>query len=222
MLREKVVIGVGKDTTKVSCDFWFKNDGPATDIHMGFPDDGNQNEEIEDKATPKSNFMSFRSWVDGKEVPMKLEFGAESYGWHVKDVHFADGQSIHVKDVYETATGSGIAYSVKDQGVAQWARYVVHTGSSWKGNIGETTIVVTYDKTVIPGKLKVVHYKKVAQYDDGRSLKTTHFPAKGTVVYKGIATPTVSGRTLTFVRRNWRPTEAQDLDMWFNFHKPTG
>lgn len=217
MLREKIAMTVGAEATKVACDFWFKNEGRDCTLQVGFPDEGNANEDAEAGTKPTSNFTYFHSWVDGRKVPTKLVQGEDEVGWHVKTVRFAAGATVHVRDEYAASNGSGIAAAGNTQGACLWAEYTVHTGSSWKGTIGKSEIDVTFSRRFAPGRLRVVAAAKLSKHEDGRNLDHAPFPKRGTIVYRGVSKPGVHGRTLSFVRTNWRPTEEDDLNLWFDY-----
>ena len=220
MVKELVVMSIGPNNTNVTCDFWFHNDGTACTLQMGFPDEGNANEEIQPGAQPVSNFQYFKSYVDGVAVPTNLVQGQDEMGWHVKTVSFGGHADVHVKDIYSILDGSGIAVAGDLQGSCAWASYIVHTGSSWKGPIGRCEIDVTFDPQFAPQSLTAVAAKTLSNSADGRTLTLSpgQFPAAGTIVYRGVATPTIHGRTLTFVRTAFQPTEADDLNLWFDYH----
>ncbi len=217
MEREKIVMTIGPADTVVVCDFWFKNDGPACSVRMGFPDEGNQTEEIDESGKMTSNFRSFKSWVDGKPTPTKLERGEGADAWQVKTVKFGAHATVHVRDRYVAKIDAGLAGAGHTMGNCKMAFYTVHTGSSWKGTIGRTEIQVTFDRKVVPAKLKLVPSKSVSTHDDGRQITKAPFPSAGTVVYRGVSKPEVRGRVLRFVRTNWRPTRDDDLALWFGY-----
>lgn len=217
MLHEKIVMDVNLNTTKVTCDFWFKNEGPTATLRVGFPDDGNANEGYEEGGKLLSNFQYFKSWVNDKSVPTGYILGNDSIGWHVKTVRFPKGATVHVRDEYLAKTGAGIVLAGDKQGDCRWARYVVHTGASWKGNIGETLITVNFAKSLFPNGVKPLAHQDVSLKDDPRHLIGPNFPKNGEVVCKGVSTAEVSGNTLTFTRKNWRPRQEDDLDLWFSF-----
>lgn len=119
---------------RVYAKFTFYNDGPATDVLMGFPASGYG----EGRRDPQ--FLNgFRSWVDGKPIktilrPATKQTGDDVKAWYVKTVHFAQGQTRVVEDRY---TGGG-----KDVSDGWHAfTYILSTGASWKGPIGYAKIV---------------------------------------------------------------------------------
>jgi hypothetical protein len=139
MVSEKVVAKLGWKDVHVRCVFHFRNEGPATDVRIGFP----ESEGGADTAPiTNSKFKTFCSWVDGKEVVTRL-LTAEAKrpddevfnAWHVKDVHFAANQERTIVDEYTSEYGS-------DSMGWKSFEYTVLTGKSWKGKIGHAEIVV--------------------------------------------------------------------------------
>ncbi|HWD38162.1 MAG TPA: hypothetical protein VG944_04885 [Fimbriimonas sp.] len=216
MLRERVVMDVTRMTTKVHCDFWFRNDGALATIKMGFPDEGTNTEEFQPGAKPASNFAYFKSWVEGRPVATRFSQGEDRTFWHVKTVRFPHGVT-HVRDEYAMDTGYGIMEAARKTGNCSWTRYTVHTGSTWKGAIGETVIVVRFSKKEFSRGIKLLSPAPVDGEVNGRDLRGQVFPSKNSVVCKGVSRPRVSGTTLTFRRTNWRPAEKDDLNIWFGY-----
>ncbi|MHB1458949.1 MAG: hypothetical protein ACYC0V_18725, partial [Armatimonadota bacterium] len=101
MVSEKVNIRLAWDGARVRCRFVFKNEGPATIVKMGFPEQaGGDVTQIK-----KSAYKNFKSWVDGKKVQTRFVPSAESSishyrAWHVKDVSFKAGQTRVIEDEY--------------------------------------------------------------------------------------------------------------------------
>lgn len=123
-----------KGMFKVHCHFVFKNEGPATNVEMGFP------EYNEDESEVKTQFTGFKSWVDGKPVKTQFVPGHrpeaqvdDNYvNWHTKNVHFNAGQTRNVVDEYE-------APYQDETGI----QYILRTGRDWKGKkIGESTVII--------------------------------------------------------------------------------
>lgn len=142
MVRETVHV---TDVTNphVTASFVFKNEGPATDVLIGFPNMGDMSE-IE--GTVPAGLTHFRSFVDGKPIAVKRIFShrdlpkdlADTYdylSWYVKRVHFDPGQTHVILDEYDGGLGSdGDGYV--------WFTYVLKTGASWKGKIGAALVTV--------------------------------------------------------------------------------
>jgi hypothetical protein len=141
MVREDVhITGVGADP-KVTARFVFHNTAAkAVNTLIGFPEllSGGDAESPSEQTT----LQNFRSWVDGKPIALKYDkqaSGSTEDGYQafwVKTVHFDAGQTHIVTDSY---TGGGGNYVMGEQ----WFIYVLKTGASWKGPIGEA--VVTCD-----------------------------------------------------------------------------
>lgn len=134
MLSERVEVYIpqGEVITK----FQFKNHGGPTTVTMGFPENG-------DNATPDEEnptfFTYFRSFVDGKETPVRAQKVAiddmQYSQWWVKQVRFSAGQTRTVRNAYKApAGGSANGFD--------FFTYVLETGRSWHLPIGEATIVV--------------------------------------------------------------------------------
>jgi hypothetical protein len=95
---------------KVEARFVFKNEGPATTITIGFPEQGKD-------TMPRrpSHLVSFKSWVDGKLVSTKQVFtekpedGGNDYyykSWWIKKVPFAKGQTLTIEPISKVRFGS--------------------------------------------------------------------------------------------------------------------
>jgi hypothetical protein len=142
MVRERVdaqVLRCWATPPRVRCEFVFKNEGTATTVKMGFPEESRG----DIAPSPKSKVSAlhgYLSWVDGQRVKTRLvpssKYGNDAYtAWHVKDVHFAAGQTRKVVDSYSGGMGGDV------MGYRSF-NYVLKTGASWKGPIGEAVIRV--------------------------------------------------------------------------------
>lgn len=219
MASEVVVMTVGDEKVTVDCNFVFKNSGKATQVRMGFPDEG-QGEQDPDQGDTDwkkhkvfGSFRTFRSWVDGRAVPTKVVHAATpGKFWHTKVVRFGAGQTRRVRDVYTVNIGGGI--TAKSMGSVRQASYILHTGSSWRGNIGRSEIIVHFSRAY-PANLRLRPLGK----QDGRSADWDRY-GKATLLWKGPTAPRMRGRTLRFVRTNWRPTTADDIDLFFGYQAP--
>ncbi len=212
MVSERVQMDVYETSLKVTCDFDFYNSGPACAVRMGFPDTGegayDPDEEDPDAMhkPPKTTFESFESVVDGKPVATKLiRANKEGHYWHTKTVPFPARRHVRIRDIYTQHIGG----HVTDHGTFANIGYILHTGSSWHGAIWKSTLLVQFHRNSmrgtlttrpIPGNLDAHHWE---------SDSPMH------VYYYGMARPTVTGDTLTFVRTGWRPTEMDDLTLVF-------
>lgn len=134
MVSEKVEAVLTRDmVAKVRCTFVFENQGEATTVKMGFPEDS-------EGEGQKQYIKDFKSWVNGEPVETELVEDKSNNlfiykGWFVKDVHFEAGETLTVVDTY---TG-GVGRNVDGH---NWFRYVLKTGASWKGTIGSVEVSV--------------------------------------------------------------------------------
>lgn len=221
MEKEVIRMTVGEQSVTVDCRFTFTNHGPATTVRMGFPDYGlGANDPYEerntewDKTKPVSVYTSFRSWVDGKRAPTELvRSKVENQAWQAKMVTFDQGQTREVRDLYTMPLGGGVFDSA---GSISEAGYVLHTGASWHGSIGSTLVVVTFNRKDMPGPLRAIYGKSV---EDIMSGKVGSPASKNEVICAGPGNPTASGKTLTFKRTNWIPTESDDIYLFFNYRR---
>jgi hypothetical protein len=217
MQSEVIRMTVGEEKITTDCRFVFKNDGPAVTVRMGFPDQGRGDvagaEENEPPGTPlRGTFITFKSYVDGKPIATKIVKG-ENVGdyWHVKDVRFPANSTVIIRDVYTQIAGTQITGVNTLLGQAS---YILHTGASWKGNIGSTEVLVTFQRKrptlpLEPAVLRREVQDKVL-YDTDWS-KDSH-----RVYWRGFAIPTVKGNTLRFYRTNWKPTPRSDIYLAFD------
>lgn len=136
MAAERVEAEIRGDEAWVTCLFTFTNTGPATEVLMGFP----QAQPIEGGVT---ELFDFRAFVDEEEVPVTFRQNGQPQGgwdypiagWHTFTVPFADGQTRIVRNTYHgrlTWESNG----------GRLFEYILHTGSTWHGPIGEADIVV--------------------------------------------------------------------------------
>lgn len=228
MKSETIRMHVGQDVVTVDCRFVFRNNGPATTVRMGFPDEaaGEQAREVGDvdeqgreiwKTTPpRSNFKSFKSYVDGKPVKTTLiRANQPSHFWHAKVVRFPARSTRIVRDVYTVDVGGQIT---ADSYIHQ-ASYILHTGASWNGPIGYSEVIVTFDPKRKQPTLPL-RARAVASYASGPPfhLSWKTLPS-GTVYYNGPSKPIVKGRTLRFVRSNWHPKPSDNI--WLGFKSGT-
>ena len=209
MESEVIRITVGEETVRADCSFVFKNSGPACTVRLGFPDEGYDG----NPTSPGGFFKGFRSYVDGKYVPTSLTTSGKPDDedfryWHVKDVKFAANGRHAIRDVYSVDIGGQIAV----RGFYNIAAYTLHTGASWRGNIGRSEIVVTFNRKVPhrPFVVKDATALGKAMYE----LNWDTMPP-ATLYYQGPSRPTVQNNTLRFVRANWRPTNKDDIRLFF-------
>lgn len=219
MRSEVVRIDVGEKLVTVDCRFVFANSGPAQMVRMGFPDENEETTgELNDpKSPPTPSFNSFRSWVNGKQVKIALVKGATAGSvWHVKTVAFPAHAVVEVRDRYTVPVGT----SMSDAPIAvNEASYILHTGASWRGNIGRTEVDITFHRTDVGSPIDA-RPAETGNY----ATPTTWIPkpwrfSSRTVYYLGPCDPIVNGRTLRFIRTNWRPTMRGDVLLKFNLRK---
>lgn len=143
MISEKVDVKLGWEGAEVRCRFVFKNEGPATTVKIGFP------EQAWGYAGPitKSDYKHFSSWVDGKKVNTKfIPSARKKYeiprfdAWYVKDVYFKANQTRIIEDEFESPYGNTSTGET-------WFQYILRSGKNWKGRIGEA--VITIDASAI-------------------------------------------------------------------------
>jgi hypothetical protein len=217
MQREYVKIDVGDDYVTVDCRFTFHNDGPSLKVRIGFPDEGGEPDEEPGAPSkpPRGTFMRFNSWVNGQPVKTTVVSGAYPGDvWHVKEVAFPANSTLNVRDRYLVEIGDSVAYY---PAFVRLARYVLHTGSSWHGPIGRSEVEVQFTK-------KSIHTPIVAKrlpVTDDRSAQVAALHTSSRAVYfSGPCRPRASGRTLRFVRTDWRPTEKDDILLLFDVQRP--
>jgi hypothetical protein len=220
MKDEVVTMDIGDKVIKVDCKFHFHNDGPAALVRMGFPDEGQGAAEpyegVDIRPTGsklKATFLTYNSWVDGKKVPTKLvpTDNRELY-WHTKTVNFKPKSDSLIRDSYTLPPGAQVT---AENGMYQQTYYVLHTGSSWHGPIGKAEIVVKFAPDVVHG---AIHLKALSSIPGGdvKRLKWSTLPAN-TVIYEGPVEPKVEGDTLRFVCENLKPTEKDDVHLYYAF-----
>jgi hypothetical protein len=148
MVREKVDVRLTRKRALVRCEFVFKNDGKPITVRMGFPEQARSGGD----AQASGRLHNFKSTVDGIAVktrhigsynkPHDKYDQREFYnGWFIKDVHFDAGQSRTIIDEY--VSDLGVSNSVDSPYDAVYLfKYILKTGRSWKGSIGEAVISV--------------------------------------------------------------------------------
>lgn len=138
MVSEKVDIKLGWERAEVRCTFVFKNEGPATTVKMGFPEQawGDVG------SITKSDYLHFSSWVDGRSIQtrfipsVKSKDDTSGYkAWYVKDIRFATNQTCIIEDEFDSPYGNTSTGET-------WFQYILRSGKNWKGSIGEAVITV--------------------------------------------------------------------------------
>ena len=130
MVAEYVHAWLARDQIKVECVFLLRNDGPATTVQIGFPNNGGG--EVGDYLP----FREFHSYVNGQPVDVAImpdtsDSTSVFLTWWVKEVYFGPGELKSIRDEYTAAPGMGIF------------GYSLSTGSAWAGSIGVGDIIVT-------------------------------------------------------------------------------
>ncbi len=216
MARERVVVTIRPQGYHVDATFVFRNEGAACAVRMGFPDENEPNESDPGPgvwAKPTASLEHFRSWVDGKAVATTLVRNVkDATTWHTKRVAFGRGATRRVRVAYDADGGGATNSGAK---TIRQANYVMRTGASWKGRIGRAELVVRFAPGTLAGEIRpvdagILKEGPYALTDWGRL-------ATGTVFWNGFATPTVHGRELRFVRRDFEPGEDDDVNVYFGY-----
>lgn len=122
--------------SEVECVFVLSNHGAADTVLIGFPESASG----DTNARP---FLSFQSYVDGQAVTCTRQVGerrADPLFWWTKKVYFAGGQTRIIRDEYRSPLGVSIGDST---GSFAFFEYSLWSGSSWSGDIGAASIVLT-------------------------------------------------------------------------------
>jgi hypothetical protein len=124
-------------TAEVECIFVLSNGGAADSVLIGFPESSGGD-------TGPRPFSSFQSYVDGREVRCVRRENSEPLAdylfWWTKEVYFAAGQTRVIRDVYRSPLGVAAGDAT---GYERFFEYELWTGSSWSGDIGAATVVLT-------------------------------------------------------------------------------
>jgi hypothetical protein len=126
------------------CEFVFHNSGDQPlDVLMAFPAEPRPDPEREDYDTEGLRVRDFRTYVDGLEVPVALEPGATVppgasgawASWYTFTVSFEAGEKVNVVNTYQVRNWSDSTGEIH-------VGYVLVTGRTWKGPIGEATVIL--------------------------------------------------------------------------------
>jgi hypothetical protein len=210
MVAEDVLVVVRADRIKTECTFVFRNGGTGCKVRMGFPDFGLWAYAVQLKK-PKSMFTEYASFVEGRKVPTKLVLGDKpGEQWQTKTVAFPTNGSVTVKEVYSTKVG-GIAGEI----VMGTAAYLVHTGASWNGPIKRARIRVRFEPdTEVATPMSVL--LTGINSGDAEILKR-QIQKPGGLVATGPCQPVVQGRTLVFEKQNWKPSDKDDIYVFYRY-----
>jgi hypothetical protein len=136
---EYVHAWVGESTARVEAVFFLHNDGPATTVMMGFPNESG-GADVEHIV----GFSEFSSFVDGDSVGTTIRPDSlhQVYGdyrcWYTKSVSFDSNQRRCIRDTYSAELGHSVP-------TYRWFQYILWSGATWAGPIGVADIVVTVE-----------------------------------------------------------------------------
>jgi hypothetical protein len=137
MVRERVRVDVYRTHYHVTADFEFLNHGPATTVHMGFPERG-------DGAGERVAFRNFVTLVDGRGARVRRVVSTpgvdeardpDSYlALWIKQVPFGARQRRRVRVSYDAEPGSTAL-------LGPFASYEF-SGQNWNGRVEESAVTV--------------------------------------------------------------------------------
>jgi hypothetical protein len=162
----------------------------------------------------RGNFLTYSRFVDGKKVATETVEGSDAdlkemaCIWHASNVDFAPGGTRIIREKYSLTPG---LVEVSENRTMKTAIYLLHTGSSWRGNIDEADIYVTFDPGVVATPMQVdvdTDFEK-----DTNSDNTIQKFRRNTVFSNHTAT--VAGRTLHYHFENFRPTVKDDIAVMY-------
>ncbi|HEY0867000.1 MAG TPA: hypothetical protein VGE01_06470 [Fimbriimonas sp.] len=216
MREEHVRMWVYWNHVDTDCTFVFVNDGPATSVRIGFPDDAYR--ELPEDFAPE--LKGFRSWVNG--VPVATKF--EKVGWqafHAKTVRFPAYSTVRVRDRYRVEIGGSVGYGPYYTNIVA---YILHTGRTWKGNIGRTIVDVYFDPeffsptSLISKRDFGIGLDRMEAKDgsSGNKARNSYLESKSrALLFQGPSRPTLKNGRVRFIRSNYEPT--QEHDVWLEF-----
>ncbi len=203
MVSEVVKVVIGKKSSRVDCKFVFKNDGKACSVRMRFPDDSSTHDNGE---KPASVFDFFQSSIDGKKT--RVDYSEHESGW-IKTVAFGPGQTRIVEDHYR------VPHEILD--LVSRARtgfsYTLSTGGTWHGNIGRAEIRLSFSREARPRRIQLLDVNTIGSLDSNQAFWLRH--SNAVVLAGGPCKPKLQGRTLIYIRKNFRPTESDDVHLYF-------
>lgn len=217
MVSEVVRIYLGSPI-RVECDFVFKNEGPACEVKMGFPN-GWINDETVGEPRKKPPLRSFRSYVDGRlakvrkswlppdKFPVAKKF--DIWQWFVKDVSFKRNQTRRVRNTYTVE--EGFQFSVAPGHGESFTQYILMTGSTWRPRIDRSEVVVYSDRKAWPHGVEWIEGTEAID----KKIRTVEFWKRHprAIVYNGPGKVTKTSRTIRFVATNWVPDTNVDLSL---------
>ncbi len=223
MASERVTVVIHRWHADVRCEFVFENHGPATTVKMGFPD-FHSSGELGKKAI--TIYDRFNSYVDGVRVRTKLEpkvyqQSMESMSapaaFQTKSVHFGRHQVRRVNEVYRVSLGSlalsGTTPNAHYPAIKAFD-YIFHTGSTWNGPIGKAAMTIAFarDATMPQGSIRL------AAIPSSQAWTYEFFSPDRRKVYLSAKGWSISGRTLSLSKSNWKPSRADDVQVVFGLH----
>ena len=140
MLHEKVVCNGGYKWY-IEMTATYKNFGPETTVQMGFPFKQKLPEETDDQSLSDNFDPQFKTFVDGKSIPVIPKRSKEHPELkHINfptaytfEVHFAENEQ---KTIRHTYTAGGFASSIGDYHFS----YILMTGALWKDKINRIEV----------------------------------------------------------------------------------
>jgi hypothetical protein len=138
MVSERVDVRLRDKRSHFHAEFVFRNEGPATSVQMAFPEAAHGH-----PPKTKGVIRGFYSTVDGSRVRVKRHAqkigsyqGSEYYAVWLKRVHFNANQTRRVAVDYWADNG--------DIGDFVQNNYILKTGATWKGNIGDCLVSIDW------------------------------------------------------------------------------
>lgn len=204
MADEFVRIDVQSKTIVVDVTFTFVNDGAATTVMMGFPDQYYFDQE---EVEPFGSLKDFTSWVRGKKVPTRI-VGEQYDCWHVKQVSFKKGETVKVRNRYLT---NGTTSALNRSGYLRDVPYILETGASWRGPIGKAVVEITMRDGHRNGPVKIRQSKQIESETFSKKLNEY----RPFFLCSGPSKATVKGNVIRFERRNFEPIDKDDIHIYY-------
>ena len=117
--------------------------------------------------------------------------------------------------MYAQTIGGGVTKYKNGYGNSKQVAYILHTGSSWHGRIGKSTVIVRFVEPWTTQKLHIAAEKMVSA-KGGLELNMDK-PMDALVLWSGPCKPDMDSNTLTFVRNSWRPRDKDDITISYNY-----
>jgi hypothetical protein len=195
---EMVKLAVHGDRVETDCRFVFANHGGACDVNIGFPDLG---------ATVHDTFQCF---VSGKSVKTNRVAGVTPEDCSLCENVAFDAHGKKLVRVVFTAPLSPEPVSEH----SSEATYQFPVNASWPGKIGRANIsVVIEPDTHVAAPLHMMFGD--LSTGTGQNACVEQLQKKGGIAVMSSLRPVVHGRTLLFVRKNWQPTDLDNVQVVF-------